>query len=141
MTVSSDSADTGSGVATAEFQQRPAGGGPWTTIDTDTGAPYSASWDTTALTDGDHDLRVLTTDEAGNTFASPTRTVTVDNTAPSAATLDALPGAIRNGQELTGSGTDATSGVESLSYLLLRRRVVHARPLRSAPRRRAPTTA
>ena len=116
VTVSSDSADAGSGVATAEFQRRPAGGSPWTTIDTDTNAPYSTSWNTTSLTDGDYDLRVLTTDEAGNTFASPTRTVTVDNTAPSAATLDALPGAIRSGQELTGSGTDATSGVESLSY-------------------------
>ena len=117
VTVSSDSADAGSGVASAEFQRRPAGGGPWTTIDTDTSAPYSVSWDTTALTDGDYDLRVVTTDQAGNTFASATRTVTVDNTAPSAATLDSLPGAIRNGQELTGSGADATSGVESLSYL------------------------
>ena len=83
VTVSSDSADAGSGVATAEFQRRPAGGGPWTTIDTDTGAPYSVAWDTTPLTDGDYDLRVLTTDEAGNTFASATRTVTVDNNAPS----------------------------------------------------------
>ena len=83
MTVSSDSADTGSGVASAEFQQRPAGGSPWTTIDTDTNAPYAATWNTTSLTDGDHDLRVLTTDQAGNTFASATRTVTVDNNAPS----------------------------------------------------------
>ena len=117
VTVSSDSADAGSGVASAEFQRRPAGGGPWTEIDTDTTAPYSVAWDTTSLTDGDYDLRVLTTDDAGNTFASATRTVTVDNTAPSAATLDTLPGAIRNGQELTGSGADATSGVESLAYL------------------------
>ena len=117
VTVSSDSADAGSGVDQAEFQQRPAGGGPWTTIDTDTNAPYSVDWDTTTLTDGDHDLRVITTDDAGNTHTSPTHTVTVDNTDPSAATLDALPGAIRNGQELTGSGADATSGVESLTYL------------------------
>ena len=117
MTVSSDSADAGSGVASAEFQRRPAGGGAWTTIDTDTTAPYSTSWDTTPLTDGDYDLRVITTDQAGNTFTSATRTVTVDNTAPSAATLDALPAAIRNGQELTGSGADATSGVDSLTYL------------------------
>ena len=65
---------------------------------TDTNAPYSVNWDTTALADGDYDLRVVTTDDAGNTFTSATRTVTVDNTAPSAATLDTLPGAIRNGQ-------------------------------------------
>ena len=83
MTVSSDSADGGSGVDSARFQRRPAGGGTWTTIDTDTSSPYSTSWDTTPLADGDYDLRVLTTDQAGNTFTSATRTVTVDNTAPS----------------------------------------------------------
>ncbi len=117
VTVSSDSADAGSGVASAEFERRPAGGGAWTTIGTDASAPYSVSWNTTSLADGDYDLRVVTTDAAGNTFTSAVRTVTVDNTAPSSATLDALPGAIRNGQQLTGSGSDATSGVESLSYL------------------------
>ena len=80
--VSSDSADSGSGVASAEFQRRPAGGGAWTTIGTDANAPYSVDWNTTALGDGDYDLRVVTTDEAGNTFTSATRTVLVDNTAP-----------------------------------------------------------
>ena len=80
--VSSDSADSGSGVASAEFQRRPAGGGAWTTIGTDVNAPYSVNWGTTALGDGDYDLRVVTTDEAGNTFTSATRTVLVDNTAP-----------------------------------------------------------
>ena len=119
MTVSSDSADAGSGVATAEFQRRPAGGSPWTTIDTDTNAPYSTSWNTTSLTDGDYDLRVLTTDEAGNTFASPTRTVTVDNSAPSAPALtlsESSPFAHVSGSEIfvntdeTGSyDVDATS--------------------------------
>ena len=115
--VSSDSADSGSGVASAEFQRRPAGGGAWTAIATDTNAPYSVNWNTTALTDGDYDLRVITTDDAGNTFNSATRTVTVDNTAPSSATLDTLPDAIRNGQQLTGSAADAGSGVDSLTYL------------------------
>ena len=115
--VSSDSADAGSGVASAEFQRRPAGGGAWTTIGTDANAPYSVNWNTTALSDGDYDLRVVTTDDAGNTFNSATRTVTVDNTAPSSATLDTLPDAVRNGQQLTGSAADAGSGVDSLTYL------------------------
>ncbi len=115
--VSSDSADAGSGVASAEFQRRPAGGGAWTTIGTDANAPYSVNWNTTALGDGDYDLRVVTTDDAGNTFTSATRTVTVDNTAPSSATLDTLPDAVRNGQQLTGSAADAGSGVDSLTYL------------------------
>ena len=78
--------------------------------------PYSVFWDTTAVANGDYDLRVTTDDESGNSFTSATRTVTVDNAAPSSATLDALPGAIRNGQALTGSGADADSGVASLFY-------------------------
>ena len=119
MTVSSDSADAGSGVASAEFQRRPAGGGPWTTIDTDTTAPYSTSWDTTPLTDGDYDLRVITTDQAGNTFTSATRTVTVDNSAPSAPVVtlsESSPFAYASGTEIfvntdeTGTyDVDATS--------------------------------
>ena len=131
VTVSSDSADAGSGVATAEFQRRPAGGGPWTTIDTDTTAPYSATWDTTSLTDGDHDLRVLTTDEAGNTFTSATRTVTVDNSAPSAPALtlsESSPFAYVSGSEIfvntdeTGSydvdatSADAHSGIDKVRF-------------------------
>jgi Bacterial Ig domain/Chitobiase/beta-hexosaminidase C-terminal domain/Bacterial Ig-like domain/PASTA domain len=116
VTISSDSADAGSGVALATFERRPSGGGSWTTIDSDSSAPYAASWDTTAIGDGDYDLRVTTDDHSGNSFTSTTRTVTVDNTAPSSANLDALPGAVRNGQALTGSGADAGSGVASLSY-------------------------
>jgi large repetitive protein len=116
VTVSSDSADAGSGVVLATFERRPSSGGSWTTIDTDSSAPYSVSWDTTAVGDGDYDLRVTTDDRSGNSFTSGSRTVTVDNTAPSSAILDALPGAIRNGQGLTGSGADDGSGVTSLSY-------------------------
>ena len=66
--VSSNSADSGSGVASAQFERRPAGGGAWTSIGTDPSSPYSVSWDTTSLADGDYDLRVVTNDEAGNTF-------------------------------------------------------------------------
>ncbi len=116
VTVSSDSADDTSGVASALFERRPAGGGSWTPIATDTSAPYSVGWDTTSVSDGDYDLRVTTADNAGNSFTSAIRTVTVDNTAPSSATLDALPSAIRTGQALAGSGSDAGSGVASVSY-------------------------
>ena len=40
------------------------------------------SWDTTAQADGQYDLRVVTTDNAGNSFTSATITVRVDNTNP-----------------------------------------------------------
>lgn len=81
-TVTSNSADASSGVQSATFQRSPSGAGTWTTIATDTVTPYTTSWDTTAVTDGLYDLRVVTQDNAGNTFTSGVVTVRVDNTAP-----------------------------------------------------------
>ena len=82
--VTSNSADGGSGVANAQFQRSPAGAGIWTNIGAaDTTSPYSANWDTTAVADGLYDLRVITTDNVGNSFTSALVTnVTVDNTNP-----------------------------------------------------------
>ena len=84
VTVSSNSADGGSGVANAQFQRSPAGAGVWTNIGAaDTTSPYSVAWDTTAVADGLYDLRVVTTDNAANTFNSALITnVRVDNTNP-----------------------------------------------------------
>ena len=82
--VTSNSADGGSGVGSAQFQRSPAGAGVWTTIGAaDTTSPYSVNWDTTAVSDGLYDLRVVTTDNVGNSFTSALVTnVRVDNTLP-----------------------------------------------------------
>ena len=71
-------------MASAQFQTSPAGADSWTNLGAaDTTSPYSASWNTTTFSDGLYDLRVITTDNAGLTFTSPTVTsVLVDNTAP-----------------------------------------------------------
>jgi hypothetical protein len=45
----------------------------------DTTSPYQYSWNTTALTDGDHTLSAIARDAAGNTRTSANVTVTVDN--------------------------------------------------------------
>ncbi len=131
LAVESDSADAGSGVDSAEFQRRPAGGGAWTTIDTDANAPYSVSWNTSALADGDYDLRVITTDDAGNSFTSATRTVTVDNSAPAAPNVtlsESSPFAHVSGSEIfvntaqTGTydvdatSSDAHSGIDKVRF-------------------------
>ena len=58
--LASDSADSGSGVASTQFQRSPAGAGAWTS--------QAASWNTTLQADGQYDLRVVTTDNAGNTL-------------------------------------------------------------------------
>ena len=71
--LTSNSADAGgSGVATVQFQRSPIGAGTWTN--------QAASWNTTLQADGQYDLRVVTTDNAGNSFTSATVTVRVDNT-------------------------------------------------------------
>src|SRR5581483_2564220 len=130
VTVSSSSADGGSGVASVVFQRSPAGAGTWTTIATVTGSPYQTSWNTTAVADGSYDLRAITTDVAGNSFTSPTRTVTVDNTVPSAPSLSFgsftnasksgstvyyRPG-VAGGFTVTGTSTAGPSGLASLLF-------------------------
>ncbi len=82
VSVASNSWDSLSGVASAQFQYSPEGVGSWTTIGTDTTFSYAVTWDASYLTDDDYDLRVVTTDHAGNVFTSPVRTVRVDNTDP-----------------------------------------------------------
>src|SRR5204862_73428 len=73
---------TGSGVDTVKFQFKAHAAATWTDISTDSSSPYAASWDTSALSDGSYDLRVLATDNVGNSAASAAITVKVDNTAP-----------------------------------------------------------
>ncbi len=56
-----------------------------TLIGTDTTAPYAMSWDTTASAHGSHSLTAKAYDTGGNVQQSSSRTVTVDNAAPSVA--------------------------------------------------------
>src|SRR4029077_11771348 len=53
------------GISSVVFQTSPAGAGTWTTVCTDTVAPYSCSWDTTGVADGLRDIRAIATDTAG----------------------------------------------------------------------------
>ena len=63
--LASNSADLGgSGVDTVTFQRSPAGAGTWTS--------QAASWNTNLQADGQYDLRVVTTDFAGNSVTSAT---------------------------------------------------------------------
>ncbi len=131
VTISANSADTGSGVSSALFQRSPAGTNTWTNVAAaDTTSPYSASWVTTGVTDGLYDLQVITTDKAGNTFTSALTTVRVDNTVPTVSTVVApgATGAFRVGTKiyfkasaagsfsLVATVTDAGSGPASASF-------------------------
>jgi hypothetical protein len=100
------STDTGgSGVASLKFQVSPVGAGTWSDMCSDTTSPYSCSYDTSALADGQYDFRSLATDNAGNTANSTVYSgAIVDNTAPTVTMTDP-------GQYLKGTITlDATAG-------------------------------
>ena len=104
-----NSADAGSGVATVQFQRSPAGAGTWTN--------QAPSFDTTLVTDGQYDLRVVTTDNAGNTSTSAAITIRVDNTLPTGSVTSPAAGAnVRGTIALTGNSADAGSGVATVQF-------------------------
>ena len=118
--VTSNSADAGSGVNSAQFQTSPAGAGTWSNLGAaDTASPYSVNWDTTTYTDGLYDLRVITTDNVGNTFTSATiANVRVDNTAPTGSITAPAANAFVGGASVavSASSADAGSGVSSAQF-------------------------
>ena len=105
--LTSNSADAGSGVATVVFQRSPAGAGTWTA--------QAATWNTTLAADGQYDLRVVTTDNAGNVFTSALITVRVDNTDPTGSVTAPATGAnVRGTIALASNSADAGSGVATV---------------------------
>jgi Bacterial Ig domain len=83
------------GIADVTFQRAPAGGGSWTTICTAASAPYSCTFDSTAVTDGAYDLRALATDAGGYTRTAVVGSRTVDNVGPTVTLAD--PGSFLSG--------------------------------------------
>ena len=104
-----------------DFERRAAGGGGWVTIASDTTTPWGTSLDTTTLTDGLYDFRVIATDATGHSGTSPIRAnVHIDNTAPAGSLTGPANGATVGGTSvaLSGSYSDAGSGVASVRYEL-----------------------
>jgi hypothetical protein len=86
VSLSATATDAGSGVETVTFQYS-ATDANWTTIATDSAAPYAVTWATSAVPDGLYDLRVVATDKALNSRASATvADREVDNDAPADST-------------------------------------------------------
>ena len=98
-------ADGGSGVVSVTFEVKPFGAGAFAAVGTDTGAPYTVNWDSTAAPDGVAEIRALVTDAAGNVRTTAVVSVTVDSTGPSVTLAD--PGAVVSG---TVGLSAATSG-------------------------------
>src|SRR4029077_20657817 len=53
--LSATASDPSTDIQQVVFERAPAGGSTWTAIGTDTTSPYAASWDTTAVSDGQYD--------------------------------------------------------------------------------------
>jgi chitinase len=108
------SAGSERGVATVRYQTAPAGTTTWTDACTASSAPFSCSFDTTAVADGLRDLRAIATDAAGYTRTSATvASRRVDNTLPTVSLAD--PGAYLTGAKtLSATASDAGSGLAGL---------------------------
>lgn len=113
--ISAPASDTGSGVAQVVIQYAAAGSSTWTSLCTDTSSPYSCTWDTLAVADGDYQLRAIATDNVGTTATSAIVTTKVAN--PAAVTLTRVPDVVRGtvglGATVTGSnGRTVTSAFQ-----------------------------
>ncbi len=79
VTLAASATDAESGIASVTLQYLAPGAATWTTVCTDTSAPYSCAWSTAALADGIYDLRARAVDNAGYTALSDTVRTTVAN--------------------------------------------------------------
>ena len=70
VTLAATATDADSGVAAVTFQVSPTGQGSWTDLCVDAATPFACAWDTTALANGDYDLRARVEDNAGNSATS-----------------------------------------------------------------------
>ena len=109
-------ATDGNGVDTVTIQYSPAGLGTWTDVCTDNGSPYTCSLDTTALADGQYDLRAVAVDSLGSsTTSAVVANRWIDNTGPTVTMTD--PGAyLRATVTLQSTTSDSGSGVASVLY-------------------------
>jgi chitinase len=91
-TLSATSTDAGSGVGSVAFQRRVTGTTTWTTLCTDTTAPYSCAYDSTTVADNAYDLQAVATDVAGNAASSIVGARVTNNTPPTPTDVNATNG-------------------------------------------------
>ena len=79
-TVSASASDARGVVASVVLQYAVTGSQSFTTLCTSAVAPYSCTWNTTQVVDGNYQLRAIATDDSGNSATSAVVSVTVTNT-------------------------------------------------------------
>lgn len=100
-------ADERGTVASVSVQRAPVGTTAWGTVCTRTVAPYSCSWDTTAIADGEWALRSVATDDSGYVGTSAVVTTTVDNATATVRVTSPVAGTV------LGSSTTVTADASS----------------------------
>ncbi len=105
------------GVTKVEFFDGATSLGP---ADTDGSNGWSASWDTTATSEGSHTLTAVATDTVSQTTTSAAVNVTVDNTAPSVSISSPTSGQTVSGTiSVQASASDGSgSGIGSVMFLV-----------------------
>ncbi len=111
VTIQVDASDATSGILSVEFYV------DGDLVFTDTSPPYKYRWDTTEVTDGSHTIRVVASDEAGNT-AEQTISVAVDNTAPTVSISKPSPGALIRGTVTISVEASDEVGVASVAFYI-----------------------
>ncbi|MEV7398534.1 Ig-like domain-containing protein [Aeromicrobium sp. NPDC092404] len=80
VTLTASASDGESGIKSVAIQVQPEGASTWTTLCTDSTAPYSCSWTTTSAADGAYDIRAVATDNADyTTISDSVRTIVANN--------------------------------------------------------------
>ena len=102
------------GIASVAFARAATGSGAWTTICTDTAAPFTCALDTTGAADGVYDLRAVATDAAGYSRTAVVAALRIDNTTPAVTLTD--PGTPLAGTvTVTATATDAGAGLGAVA--------------------------
>jgi len=102
------------GMSSVVFQTSAAGAGSWTNACTANVAPFTCTWNTTAVGDGLRDVRAVATDTAGYSSTDTVTNRRVDNTAPTASTNDPGP-ALTGSVTVSGSASDSGSGLDTVT--------------------------
>jgi hypothetical protein len=107
----------GAGVTSVLYEYRVSGStGAWATACTGGADPFSCSWNTGAL-NGLYEVRATAADGAGfQTVSAAVTSRRIDNTAPATATISVPAGTLSGTVTLSGTGTDAGSGMASMRF-------------------------
>jgi RHS repeat-associated protein len=112
--------DAGTGVASWTLQLAPAGSETWSEPCLPQTLPvfgdvYGCSVDTSDLENGEYQLRAVIADNAGNTYTTPTASVTVQNTPPSSTAAPVVSGITIAGRTLSAT-TGSWEGPAVITY-------------------------